>query len=60
MKRRTFMGTVAVAGMAPQVKAEETKAASKDVTRKLARYVVAGKYRRPAGCRFARRRSARC
>ncbi len=44
MKRRTFMGTVAVAGMAPQVKAEETKASSKDVTRKLARYVVAAKY----------------
>jgi 2-methylcitrate dehydratase PrpD len=44
MKRRTFMGTVAVAGIAPQVKAEETKAASKDVTRKLARYVVAAKY----------------
>jgi 2-methylcitrate dehydratase PrpD len=44
MKRRTFMGTVAVAGMAPQVKAEESKAASKDVTRKLARYVVAAKY----------------
>ncbi len=38
------MGTVAVAGIAPQVKAEETKAASKDVTRKLARYVVAAKY----------------
>ncbi len=44
MKRRTFMGTVAVAGMAPQVKAAETTAASKDVTRKLARYVVAAKY----------------
>src|SRR5579862_6145757 len=44
MKRRTFMGTVAVAGMAPQVKAAETPAASKDVTRKLARYVVAAKY----------------
>jgi len=44
MKRRTFMGTVAVAGMAPQVKAQETKAAAKDVTRKLARYVVAAKY----------------
>jgi 2-methylcitrate dehydratase PrpD len=44
MKRRTFMGTVAVAGIAPQVKAQETKAASKDVTRKLARYVVAAKY----------------
>jgi len=38
------MGTVAVAGMAPQVKAQETKAAAKDVTRKLARYVVAAKY----------------
>jgi len=38
------MGTVAVAGIAPQVKAQETKAASKDVTRKLARYVVAAKY----------------
>ncbi len=38
------MGTVAVAGIAPQVKAEETKASSKDVTRKLARYVVAAKY----------------
>ncbi len=44
MKRRTFMGTVAVAGIAPQVKAEENKAASKDVTRKLARYVVAARY----------------
>src|SRR5271168_4743392 len=44
MKRRTFMGTVAVAGMAPQVKAEETKAASKDVTRKLAHYLVEAKY----------------
>jgi len=44
MKRRTFMGTVAVAGIAPQVKAQETKAASKDITRKLARYVVAAKY----------------
>ncbi len=44
MKRRTFMGTVAVAGIAPQVKAEETTAAPKDVTRKLARYVVAAKY----------------
>jgi len=44
MKRRTFMGTVAVAGIAPQVKAQETKAAAKDVTRKLARYVVAAKY----------------
>ena len=44
MKRRTFMGTVAVAGITPQVKAEETKAASKDVTRKLARYIVAAKY----------------
>ena len=38
------MGTVAVAGIAPQVKAEETKAAAKDVTRKLARYVVSAKY----------------
>ena len=38
------MGTVAVAGIVPQVKAEETKAASKDVTRKLARYVVSAKY----------------
>ncbi len=38
------MGTVAVAGIAPQVKAEETKASSKDVTRKLARYVVEAKY----------------
>jgi len=38
------MGTVAVAGIAPQVKAQETKAASKDITRKLARYVVAAKY----------------
>jgi len=38
------MGTVAVAGIAPQVKAQETKAAAKDVTRKLARYVVAAKY----------------
>ena len=38
------MGTVAVAGIAPQVKAQESKAASKDVTRKLARYVVAAKY----------------
>jgi len=38
------MGTVAVAGIAPQVKADETKASSKDVTRKLARYVVAAKY----------------
>jgi len=44
MKRRTFMGTVAVAGIAPQVKAEEIKTASKDVTRKLARYVVAAKF----------------
>ena len=45
MKRRTFMGTVAVAGIAPQVKAaEEAKASSKDVTRKLARYVVSAKY----------------
>ncbi len=38
------MGTVAVAGMAPQVKAAETTAESKDVTRKLARYVVAARY----------------
>ncbi len=38
------MGTVAVAGIAPQVKAEESKAAAKDVTRKLARYVVSAKY----------------
>ena len=38
------MGTVAVAGIAPQVKAEEIKTASKDVTRKLARYVVAAKF----------------
>ncbi|MDP9115104.1 MAG: MmgE/PrpD family protein, partial [Acidobacteriota bacterium] len=30
--------------MAPQVKAEETKASSQDVTRKLARYVVAAKH----------------
>jgi 2-methylcitrate dehydratase PrpD len=44
MKRRTFMGTVAVAGIAPQVKADETKASPKDVTRKLARYVVAAKF----------------
>jgi len=38
------MGTVAVAGIAPQVKGAENTAASKDVTRKLARYVVAAKY----------------
>jgi 2-methylcitrate dehydratase PrpD len=38
------MGTVAVAGIAPQVKAEEIKTASKDVTRKLAREVVAAKF----------------
>jgi len=44
MKRRTFMETVAIAGMAPQMKAEETKGAAKDVTRKLARYVVSAKY----------------
>src|SRR6185437_8549151 len=44
MKRRTFMETVAVAGMAPQMRAEETKGAAKDVTRKLARYVVSAKY----------------
>ena len=38
------VGAVTVAGMAPQVKAQETKAVLKDVKRKLARYVVSAKY----------------
>jgi len=48
MKRRTFVGAAAagvtVRGIVPHVTAEETKAAPKDVTRKLARYVVSAKY----------------
>ena len=49
MKRRAFLEAAAAVGvgttgMVPQVKAEEIQATAKDVTRKLARYVVAAKY----------------
>ena len=42
MDRRKFVGTVAAVGIAPQIKAAE--APPKDVTRKLASYVVAARY----------------
>jgi 2-methylcitrate dehydratase PrpD len=46
MKRRTFVGAMAVAGVAPQVKAAEVTAAPapKDVTKRLAQYVVSARY----------------
>jgi len=42
MDRRKFVGTVAAVGIAPQIKAAEAPA--KDVTRKLASYLVAARY----------------
>src|SRR6266566_144379 len=47
MKRRTFVGTIAAAGVAPQIKAADgadAKSTANDVTRTLARYVVSAKY----------------
>src|SRR5258708_33701101 len=48
MKRRAFVGTIAAAGVAPQIKAADatpdSKSTAKDVTRTLARYVVSAKY----------------
>src|ERR1700690_543285 len=44
MKRRNFLEAAALASLAPRVKAQETPAAPKDVTRKLARYLVSAKY----------------
>jgi 2-methylcitrate dehydratase PrpD len=48
MHRRSFVGTLAAAGLAPQIKAAEVtanaKSTAKDVTRTLARYVVSAKY----------------
>src|SRR5260370_12482017 len=47
MKRRTFVGTMAAAGVAPQIKAADAadaKSTAKDVTWTLARYVVSARY----------------
>src|SRR6266446_5080120 len=47
MKRRTFVGTIAAAGVAPQIRAADAadaKSTAKDVTRTLARYVVSARY----------------
>ena len=53
MHRRSFVGAITAAGLAPQIKAADTaldtkttggKSTAKDVTRTLARYVVAAKY----------------
>ena len=48
MKRRTFVGGVAAAGIVPQIRAADpapaAKSTEKDVTRRLARYVVGAKY----------------
>ena len=48
MHRRSFVGAITAAGLAPQIKAAEVstggKSTAKDVTRTVARYVVAAKY----------------